>query len=355
MQNLFNNVSQCDITTEVVLETDTTIYINTTNIPHYIAKQLAKVSDSSYGGDKETKTISSTMFTQSTKQILLHLERAENPYKLTVDVKDLLASVIGSMFHEKMLVDRDVEDDGLGEPDRQFKELCGFTITGGADYIRQTQVDRTLNSGEFIPKGTLELRDIKTTSTTNITKLNMELSLYDKDMSLADMKAKYPTVFKYISQLSIYNWLYDLNLSVGYLDIFMFNWSPMNLNTIGQRVQEIQIDLKPAVEVEKYLTEVLTKLSKYIDNKFKPNCTDTDLYGTIKTQYKIMKSGAKKKINNSGTHYTYASAQEALSKGNFVGGIIKEFKDKTMPWNCIYCDFHNTEHCEQGIQIHRGL
>ncbi len=312
-------------TNEVVLETDSTIYTNTTGMPGYIANKLATYSSESYSGKKDPKTISASMLNQSIKQILLTLKGIEEGTKQTVDVNTIYSSSIGTLLHTFFY-----EQFG-GEEERAFKTLNDFTISGEADHItRDTKV----------------VVDMKTTSTFVVKKLIQDLALHDPSHTIEQMRSQTPSLFKYTIQLSCYKWLYDLESDIGYIDLVMTNWTKMNLSELGERIQRVELQLFSHKDMKEYLTELLSKVSAYQESGFLPDCDELTVNGgTIKKEYKIVKGcDGKRKIAKSGTHYTYQSAAEVV--GNFPGGVVKEFKDTGTATGCLYCNHLND--CQQG-------
>lgn len=337
------NVEQQD--TGVFRETESTIYTNEQSIPLYLANRLVDISEASYGGEPTPNLISATTLAQPIKEIIHKLNRVEAPYKVTIDANSLIKSVNGSILHEAYLQD---------EPDRQFKTILGYTISGGTDYLRPTG-----------PDGALELRDIKTTSSFNVQKIKAEAELCPIGMPLADMRIKYPTMFKYVSQLSIYNWLYDLNLSVGYLDFIIMNHSPMDMSTTGPQMQGFQIPLASIEETVAYITDKVDKIIKYRASGFMPDCTQQELTGKPKPVFKLIKSTdigkpSPRAVSGSGNHSSMAAAAAHQSSDpKFASTVVfNATKPNTTPPACMgFCEFgratdtNGNTICQQGHDI----
>lgn len=334
LANIFNNIVFDD--DSIFKETEKAIYTNKNKLPAYMAYRLIELSESSYGGLKEQNIISASMFSASVKQMLLHLQRTEAFYKVTVDVSDVIKSVQGSALHEMYLVD---------EPARIFKEVLGYKISGGADYIRYNE-----------ELGVMELRDIKTTSVKQVKNLKDELEVY-KHCSLADLKVKYPTIFKYNIQLSVYNWLYDLNIGVGNLDFVMMDWTNMHLSSIGAMIQTIQLPLYSAKETEEYVESIVSLITGYKKSGYLPDCTITETSGKPVPEFKLVKNLLKpRKVNGSDVYRTRSEA--AIAQSIYPDTYIFEAKKPQKPFLCTeYCQYNGAIGvdgklvCQQGYEL----
>lgn len=325
--------------------TDTANYTNNTDITAYLADRLIEESESSYGGNKEKDVISSTMFALSTKQIILHLERAEKFYRTTVDVSDLIKSVQGSSLHELYL--------GI-EPARQFTDVLGYKVSGGADRITygadSTPLLKTDDISILNGQDNIRLRDIKTTSSFVVKDLKAELSLYNASMSLSTLKVQLPVLFKYVIQQSIYALLYKLDIGVATLDVVIMNWTQMNRSELGEMVQEVNVPVYDSEDTLEYITEVVSKIQKYRKSGFKPDCSEIETQGKVIPEYKLVKPGKTRRVNGSKIYHTRQDAINAMS--DFPGTVLYESKPKTRSILCIdYCEFNNTGVCEQGTRI----
>lgn len=213
MQNLF------ELKTQTILETESTKYISDGSIPTWIALRYIELSEVAYSGRRELNRISTTQFSNSDKQILLDQRRIAEPYKIERDVAQLINSVNGSVLHEAILVK---------EPDRMEKSIGKFKISGQTDRI---------NDGV--------LYDLKHTSTLAGKHLFRELEVHPNydEMSLEDLYTKCPTIFKFLSQLSIYSWLYNLENPVGYISFVFNNWTFMDKSVIPNRITQVELKL----------------------------------------------------------------------------------------------------------------
>jgi len=343
MTNIFEHIDTS--TNDVFKETDTTIYTNKTNIPVYLANRLIEISEDSYGGKRESNLISATSLANPIQRIIYDLERADNFYKITTDVNDIIKSTQGSILHTAYVPN---------EPPRQFKTILDYTISGGADYIRSTG-----------PNGTTELRDIKTTSSLNVQKIKTEYELCPANITLADMQVKYPTLFKYVSQLSIYNWLYDLDLSVGYLDFVIMNHTARDISNTGYQIQGFEVNLASVKDTINFVTDIVTKVKAYRKSGFRPACTDLQLYDKPKPLFKLIKATDAYKpepraVKGSGNHASRAlAAAHQASNPKFINTIVYDATKPKMdnPTCMKFCPYGRAIDndgnivCQQGFDI----
>lgn len=351
MTNIFKNINtqQSD---SIFRETESTIYTNNTNIPHYIADRLIDISESSYGGNKEKNTVSATMFSSSIKQIILHLNRADNFYKITEDVSNLVVSVHGSIIHEAYLVN---------EPPRQSIQIGEYTVTGGTDRITYGPNNTKLLAFDTLSildgKSNIQLRDIKTTSTFKVAKLKSEMEEHVIGTKLADMKVRTPILFSYVLQQSIYNLLYKLHITHATLDIVCMNWTQANRSTTGERIQAFKIPLATEEDTLDFITTTLDKVAKYRASGYLPDCTPTELGGKPTPVFKLVKNPAKPRaVPKSGSYKSMAEA--AAAQPNFPGTVVYNATKPLTPFLCLqYCPFNGACNsngetvCTQGTNI----
>ena len=349
MINPFNVEQQ---NTGVFRETESTIYTNTTGIPVYMANKLIELNESSYGGAHEATTISASMFSHSIKQIVLHLNRAENYYKTTTDISNLIKSVQGSILHEAYLV---------VEPSRQFITINGFTISGGADRITYGPDDTPLLESDDISildgQTNKKLRDIKTTSTHVVAKLKAEMEMHNPGTPLADMKVHTPVLFKYVIQQSIYNVLYNLNVSTATLDVVCMDWTQANRSTIGEMIQAVDIPLASIDDTIAFVTDVTSKVTKYKASGYLPECTPTELGGKPTPVFKLVKDPSKPRaVPKSGQFRSRTEA--AMAQSNFPGTVVYDATKPNTPFLCTsFCQFNcatdanGNQVCQQGDSI----
>ena len=349
MINPFNVEQQ---NTGTYKETESTVYTNKTGIQAYLADKLIELNESSYGGAHEATTISASMFSKSIKQIILHLNRAENFYKTTVDVSDLIKSVQGSILHEAYL--------GT-EPSRQFITIDGYTISGGADRITYGPNDTPLLKSDDLSildgQTNIKLRDIKTTSTHVVAKLKAEMQMHKLGTPLADMKVHTPVLFKYVIQQSIYNVLYGLNLTTATLDVICMDWTQANRSTIGEMLQPIDIPLATPADTISFITDIVDKVTKYRKSNYLPDCTPTELGGKPTPVFKLVKDPSKPRaVPKSGQFRSRTEA--AMAQVNFPGTVIYDATKPNTPFLCTaYCEFNcatdanGVSVCKQGDSI----
>jgi len=319
----------------IAKETDLTRYtFDESKIPKWIALSYINLAEKAYSGKRELNRISTTEFSGSDKQILLGQRRLQNPYKVDVNVLNLQNSVHGSILHEAIL--------GV-EPDRKEKKIGKWTISGGADRIEDGVV-----------------YDLKNTSVYSGKDLFRELDLCTDyyDLSLEDLYELYPSIFKFLSQLSIYSWLYDLKSEVGYITFIFNNWSFKDKTTIPGKNMEVEFRLASHSKVEEYLTKRLERIEAYQESGYLPQCNSNTTGAKSSSVYKIVKPGStnKRAINGSGgSHNTLQAASQAQTALNVYSEIL-EVKSNSEPTLCLqYCQY-NTEIngipvCIQGQQI----
>lgn len=361
MNNLFENL---DTTSNGVFrETSNTRYTNEHNIPEYLASRLVDISEDSYGGEPTPNLISATTLGQPIKEIIHKLNRVDNPYKVTTDVNSLIKSVNGTILHDAYFGPK-------GEPKRQFKQILGYTISGGADRItygpNDTSVGETDDLSILVGQSNIKLRDIKTTSTHVVRKIKFELAACPDTISLSDMRIKFPSLYSKILQQSIYNWLYDLNVSVGYLDFIIMNHSPMDMSTVGPQMQGYEIPLASIEDTIAHVTDRVEKVIKYRASGFMPDCTQQELIGKPTIEYKLVKSTDMHKPNpraangSGGAHPTMALAlakQQSEPKLANCSIVESTKPSKNQPACLGFCEFgramdsNNQPICKQGWDI----
>jgi hypothetical protein len=316
----------------IAKETDLTKYIfDESKIPRWIAERYADLSEQGYSGKRELNRISTTQFSGSDKQILLDQRRILKPYQVNVDVLNVQNSVHGTILHNSIL---------QIEPDRQEKSIGKFTISGQCDRIKDGVA-----------------YDLKNTSVYSGKDLFRELDLCPDyyDLSLEDLYELYPSIFKFLSQLSIYSWLYDLKSEVGYITFIFNNWSFKDKSTIPSRNMEIELRLASHSKVEEYLTKRLERIESYQESGYLPQCNDSATGAKSSSAYKIVKWGKSRAVANSGGRHNTLE-QASIAQVEFPGTEIIEIKSSSEPLLCMqYCSF-NTEVngksvCEQGQQI----
>jgi len=316
----------------IVKETELTKYIfEEDKIPRWVAGRYVDLSLQGYSGKKEVNRISTTEFTKSDKQILLTQRRLLKPYQTEVNVLNLQNSVHGTILHNSIL---------QVEPPRQEKSIGKFTISGQCDRIF-----------EGVPY------DLKNVSVYSGKDLFRELELCPRyyDLPLEDLYELYPSIFKFLSQLSIYSWLYDLKSEVGYITFIFNNWSFKDKTTVPSKNMEIELKLASHDKVIEYLTKRLDRLAKYQESGYLPDCNNNTTGAKTTSTYKIVKYGKTRAVSGSGgSHNTLESA--SVAQMEFPGTEIKEIRTSSDPILCMqYCEF-NTEVngkyvCKQGQQI----
>ncbi len=312
--------------TKILKETASTIYLTDGTITDWIALRYIELYETGYDGVRTLDRISTTEFAKSDKQILLEQQRIKNPYKVEKDVAQLINSVNGTSLHNTIL--------GV-EPDRQEKEIGKWTISGGADRIEAHTV-----------------YDLKNTSTLEGKKLKRDLEMCPNypDLSLEDLQAKFPTLFKFLFQLSNYKWLYELPTDVGYINFVFNNWTFMDKEILPSKVMEFKFHLAPFDKVINYITKRTLRLESYQKSGYLPDCPDSTLGISKSSTFKIVKYGKTRRVNGSKIYNTLDEASKAQSE--FIGTEIKETKDNTSPILCLrWCDFNKEGICEQGQQI----
>jgi len=324
MENLFNSIPQH----KVLKETEDTVFINdNTVIPEWLALRYIEISLKSYSGTKEVNRISTTEFSKSDKQILLGQERIKDSYKITVDVADIVSSVLGTIVHEGILET---------EPTRKTKKIGKWTISGQADKIENNTI-----------------YDLKHTSVYSGKNLLRELDLYPKyyDMSLEDLYVKCPSIFKYLSQLAIYNWLYELNNDVGYITFIFNNWTFKDKSTVPYKNMQVEFKLPSIEKIKEYVTNRLNKLEAYQDTEYLPDCDDNALGKSTTFTYKIVAYGKTRAVNGSGGSFNTLN-EASIAQINFPNTEIKETKKYTEPNLClVWCPYNKAGICEQGTKL----
>jgi hypothetical protein len=324
MVNLFNNIPVYT----TLKETEDTIFINNNEvIPEWLALRYIDISLKSYSGKRELNRISTTEFSKSDKQILLEQQRIQNGYKITVDVEDIVSSVLGTIVHEGIL---------QTEPERQEKSIGKWVISGQADRINNNTI-----------------YDLKHTSIYSGKNLLRELDLYPKyhEMSLEDLQVKCPSIFKYLSQLAIYNWLYNLDNDIGYITFIFNNWTFKDKQDIKNKNMQIEFKLPNIDKIEQYLINRLNRLKSYQDTGYLPDCDDNTLGISTTRTYKIVKYGKTRAVNGSGGSFNTLN-EASIAQLKFPNTEIKETVITTEPTLCLnWCKFNKEGVCEQGQKI----
>jgi len=340
MVNPFNNI--IDQADRVIHETDTTIFTNESNMSKFFYSRYLDWYINGYDGTPEPGTISATEFTGSDKQILLKQERYTNPYKITVDVADIVASSMGTKLHELFM--------DTGEPPRQFLQITDqFKISGGADRI-ETPEGKILLTLEEIVGSNGTVYDLKTTSSFVAKRLLNELDrMGDEKLPLTELKEKYPAVFKYTIQLSIYNLLYKLNSTIAYLQILITNWSQMNANELPGKHWTQVIDIYSKEETLAYITNRVQNIEKYISGQYMPECTPIEQGLSDFKQYKICKIGKTRRIPKTEIYNSISDALAAQSASGVIGTEVVTVSSSKTPFLCTqYCPYNIDGVCEQG-------
>jgi hypothetical protein len=320
MDNPFNN---CTLPS-VLRETETTIYTNDSSVPNVLALRLIDIYEEAYSGKPELATISATEFVGSNKQILLKQRRIKDFYKLTKEVSSIQQSVLGTIMHSGIYPN---------EPSRRTKKIGKWTISGQADNITE---------------GTLY--DLKYMAVFTANMLQKEMRRYNSRLALEDLKVKFPTIFKFTIQLSIYNWLYDLKSEVGYILQVVSNWSIRDRSTIPNKSSLQDIEIYSHKEVVEYLTKRLDIIEQYQNNGTLPDCSLSEIGSSKSSIFKLVRPGKDRRVSKSKECDTYEEAtKEQL---NFNNTVIHEVSKSTTPLLCIqYCDFNKTGFCTQGAEL----
>jgi len=322
MLNIFENMSK------VIKETESIKYVSDGKIPEWVALRLIELSEKAYSGKKQVNRISTTEFSKSDKQILLAQQRILKPYQIEVDVSTLQNSVNGSIIHEAYLGE---------EPKRIEKKIGKWVISGQADRIKNNI-----------------LNDLKNVSVYAGKDLFRELELYPEyyDIPLEDLEVKCPSIFKYLSQLSIYNWLYDLpSENVGIITFIFNNWSYRDEKTISSRNLEVEFKLANHTKIVDYLTKRLERLSTYQESGYLPDCSSNALGTKSTSTYKVVKYGGTRAVSGSGGSFNSLN-EASLARANFPNTEIREFKSNSDPTLCLkWCQFNIKGICDQGQEI----
>jgi hypothetical protein len=303
----------------MLIHTETTkaIYTNTTQIPEPIATNLILISESSYSGVKAPKRISATQFLQAPKQIMLSFTPN---YKPVIDISTITNSVIGSILHKQLMPT---------PPTRQIKILANWEITGEADYIQ----------GDV-------LKDLKVKSVYSGLKLLKELKQAPQYFKLPvkDLQSKYPSIFSYVMQLSIYKWLYDLPIDTGSILFIHSDWNAKNSSEIS-KIHEVDFILLPEDILLNYLTERIAELDQISVTGEMPDCDNNTCGITSETSYKLVKPGKKIRVAGSKECTTYEDI--LAEQENYPGTEILHIKRNSPPVLCTkYCNYNAI--CAQG-------
>ena len=320
MDDLFSDVEEID---DVLVETETTRYRTNGIVPRVIAEKFAEIASVAYSGKPEVNTISTTEFSNSNKQILLKQRAIRDNIKLDAFVEDEEAATIGTILHSTIFDQ---------EAPRVTKKIGKWTISGQADQIIG---------------GTIY--DLKTMSSYSAKLLKADLEKYEP-MSMADLKAKLPVAFKYVSQLSIYNWLYDSDSNIGKILQIIVNHSHLDKLVLPTKYNEIDLMLYSHEEVKTYLRERLDIIEWYQDADTLPDCTQSELGISNKVTYKLVKPGGTRRIAKSKECDTMEAILDEQMK--FPNSMVLTIRSSNRPTLCLdFCKWNKANICHQGMAL----
>jgi len=306
-------------------------YTNVSNIPLSVAVWLAT---DNYDHNPDKKTISVTTLMKSVRQIVLS-QRIPDANQ-TVDIATLIASRMGTAFHESIersWIDPSKALQALGYPravreririNPEPSELSDDIIPVYMEQRSEKLVGDYTVSGkyDFIAEGRIE--DFKSTSTYSYTAGNNDN--------------------KYILQGSLYRWLNPTIVTADTIQInFIFtDWSAIKArsdHTYPQsRVVTKQYDLLSLAYTDQYVNQKIREITSLLDapESALPECTDEELWRK-ETVYKYYKNPNKRDRSTKNFH-TKQEALIRLVEDNSVG-IVIDSKGEVIA--CRYCNAYS--------------
>ena len=312
--------------TNELISPDGVTYTNNSNI-NKEAAIFAMFHDSLYTGGKPREgKLSTTTVIGPIRKALLSIK---NPTTSDKDVATMMASSRGTALHEQMARALTWMNIGYKVEQRGSREIAGWKISGEYDVIT--------------PDGVL--KDLKFVSNYSYVHLKEEQDRMTESMSMEELSVQFPTVFKYMAQLSIYRWIFkELDLQPYASILFMFN-NGTNFGQIPSVDIEVRFPTFPYEEVESYLTDKINIIKQHIEEGTLPLCTPAER-GTTQAEYKV------KRMNKTGKYATVAGSKfnnrsdvdAFLRNKGRAGDIVDETPASHKL--CNYCPHYGTT-CDQ--------